>query len=204
MTEQKKEYKLARKGQHTAILNRYIKAGIHRVEGYQGAPDKDVDQLVLNWEVTDDWIDEEQQQPFWFRTFGVGNINDYDTEKSKKTQMFTSMFEDYDPSARNAHTYLGKACILTVEHNEGRNKHAGKIFANLKSVSMYPDILPPLEYTPIQPVLFFDFYKPTQDAWDALKPFEQDFIKQAINYPDSALAKMLGEDQQDDDNDPDF
>ena len=203
MTEQKKEYKIARKGQHTAILNRYIKAGVHRVEGYQGAPDKDIDQVILNWEVTDDWIDEDKTQPFWFRTFGVGNINDFDTEKSKKTGLFSSMFEDYDPNKKNAHTYLGKACILSVEHNEGRGKHQGKVFANFKSVSVYPDILPPLNYTPSQPVLFFDFYKPTQEAWNALKPFEQDFIKSAVNYPNSALANMLG-DEEDSDGESDF
>ena len=202
---EKKEYKLARKGQHTAILNRYIRAGIHKVEGYQGAPDKDIDQVILNWEVTDDFIDEEKTQPFWFRTFGVGNINDFDTEKSKKTDLFESMFEYYDFSKRNAHTYLGKACILSVEHNEGRGKHAGKVFANFKGVSMYPDILPPLEYTPVQAPVFFDFYQPTQEAWDALKPFEQDYIKQAINYPNSKLAKMLGESVPfGEDNDPDF
>lgn len=203
MTEQK-EYKLAKAGQHVAILNRYIIAGIHRIEGYQGAPDKDVEQLILNWEVTDDWIDEEQTQPFWFRTFGVGNMNNYDTEKSKKTQLFSSMFEDYDYNKKNAHTYLGKPCILKVKHNEGKGKHLGKVFANFGGVSMYPDILPPLEYTPSQEPLFFDFYNPTREAWEQLKPFEQDFIKQALDYPTSKLAAMLGDADDGDDDDIDF
>lgn len=204
MSEQKKEYKLARAGQHVAVLNRYIKAGVHRIPGYQGAPDKEVEQLILNWEVTDDWIDEEKTQPFWFRTFGVGNMNDYDTEKSKKTELFESMFEDYDYNKRNAHTYLGKSCILIVKHNEGKGKHAGKTFANFGGVSMYPDIMPPLEYELAQPAVFFDFYNPDKAAWEQLKPFEQDFIKQAIDYPGSKLAKMLGDDMVDDDDDADF
>lgn len=204
MTEQKKEYKLARKGQHTAILNRYIRAGVHRVEGYQGAPAKDVDQLILNWEVTDDFIDDEKTQPFWFRTFGVGALNDYDTEKSKKTQLLSNMCGDYDYTERNGHLMLGKPCILTVEHNEGRGKHAGKTFANFKSVSMYPDILPPLEYTPSQPLVLFDFYKPTKETWEMLKPFEQEFIKEAVNYPGSKLAAMLGDAEDEVDGDPDF
>lgn len=199
MSEEKKEYKMARKGQHTAILNRYIKAGIHTIGGYQGAPDKDIDQLILNWEVTDDFIDEEKTQPFWFRTFGVGNVNDYDTEKSKKTALFESMFEDYDYEKRNAEKYLGRECILIVKHNEGKGKHAGKTFANFDGVSMYPDIMPPLDYTPVQAPLMFDFYKPTKEGWELLKPFEQEFIKQAKNYPGSKLAIMLGDDEDDDD-----
>lgn len=202
MTEQK-EYKLAKAGQHVAILNRYIIAGIHRIEGYQGAPDKDVEQLILNWEVTDDWVDEEKTQPFWFRTFGVGNINNYDTEKSKKTQLFSGMFEDYDYEKKNADTYLGKACIVKVKHNEGKGKHAGKTFANFNGVSMYPDILGELDYEPSQPVVYFNFYKPTKESWEQLKPFEQDFIKQAIDYPGSKLAEMLG-DVEDDDDEQDF
>lgn len=204
MTEQTKEFKLAREGQHTAIINRYIKAGVHRVTGYQGAPDKDVDQLILNWELTDDHLDEEKTQPFWIRTFGVGAINDYDTEKSKKTNFFSSMFSDYDYTKKNASEYLGKPCILTIVHNEGKGKHAGKVFANFKSVSMYPDILPPLEYTPSQPLVLFDFYNPTPESWEMLKPFEQDFVKEAVNYPGSKLEAMLGEDTQGDEGDPDF
>lgn len=203
MTEQK-EYKLAKAGQHVAVLNRYIIAGVHRIKGYQGAPDKDVEQLILNWEVTDDWIDEEKTQPFWFRTFGVGNMNNYDTEKSKKTSTFSKMFADYDYNKKNAKDYLGKACILMVKHNEGKGKHAGRVFANFDGVSMYPDILPPLEYKPVQEPLFFDFYKPTQEGWDALKPFEQEYIKQAIDYPSSKLAEMLGDSYGDGDDDIDF
>lgn len=205
MTEQKKEYKIARKGQHVAILNRYIKAGVHRIEGYQGAPDKDIEQVILNWELTDDFIDDEKTMPFWFRTFGVGNMNDYDTEKSTKTRLFSQMFDDYDPTKKNASSYLGRACILMVEHNLGKGKHVGKTFANFKDVSMYPDILPPLEYTPSQPLVYFDFYKPTKEAWDMLKPFEQEFIQRAKDYPGSKLAKMLGESVPfSEDNDPDF
>lgn len=204
MSEEKKEYKMPRKGQHVAVLNRYIKAGVHTVPGYEGAPAKDNDQLILNWELTDDWIDEEKTQPFWIRTFGVGAMNDFDTEKSKKTQYFSDMFEDYNPANKNAHTYLGKACILIVKYNEGKGKHVGKTFANFGGVSMYPDIMPELEYTPVQTPVFFDFYNPDKEAWEQLKPFEQDFIKQAKNYPGSKLAKMLGEDTVDSDDEPDF
>lgn len=199
-----KEKKIARKGQHTAILNRYIKAGIHKIPGYEGAPAKDIEQVILNWELTDDFLDEEKTQPFWFRTFGVGNLNDYDTEKSKKTEIFSSMFEDYNPEKHNAHTYLGRACILTVAHNEGKGKHTGKVFANFKGVSMYPDILGELVYTPSQPVVFFDFYNPTKESWDSLKPFEQEFIKQAVNFKGSKLAKLIGEDYEESDDDADF
>lgn len=205
MTDQKKEYKLARKGQHVAILNRYITAGVHTVPGFEGAPSKEIEQVILNWELTDDFIDEEKTQPFWMRTFGVGNMNDFDTEKSTKTRLFSQMFEDYNPAKKNAHTYLGRGCILIVAHNEGKGKHLGKTFANFKDVSMYPDVLPPLEYTPSQPLVHFDFYNPTKESWEMLKPFEQDFIKQAVNYPGSKLSKLLNDNTPfGDDDDPDF
>lgn len=203
MSEEKKEYKLPKAGQHVAILNRYIRAGQHKVEGYQGAPDYTADQLILNWELTDDSI--EEGMPFWVRPFGVGAVNDYDTEKSKKTQYFSQMFDDYDPTKKNAQTYLGKACIVLIKHNPGKGKHTGKTFANFNGVAMYPDFAPKLEYTPSQPVLFFDFYNPTQESWDQLKPFEQEFVKQAVNYKGSKLAKMLNDDVPfGGDDEPDF
>lgn len=202
MTEQKKEYKLPKAGQHVAILNRYIKAGKHLVEGYQGADDYLADQLILNWELTDDSI--EEGMPFWIRPFGVGAINDYDTEKSKKTQYFSQMFDDYDPEAKNAASYLGRACIVLVKHNPGKGKHAGKTFANFNGVAMYPDFAPPLDYTPSQPVLFFDYYNPTKESWEQLKPFEQEFIKRAHDYPTSKLAALLNDTQEDNSDDPDF
>ncbi len=199
MSEQK-EFKMAREGQHIAILNRFIRAGKHTVSGYQGAPDFEADQLILNWELTDDQI--EEGKPFWIRTFGIGNINDYDTEKSKKTKLFSNMFSDYNYNDRDADKYLGRACILVIKHNAGTGKHAGKTFANFGGVSMYPDVLPPVEYDLVQPAVHFDFYNPSKESWEQLKPFEQEYIKEAVNYDGSKLQDMLGEAPKD--SDPDF
>lgn len=203
MTEQK-EYKKAREGQHVAVLNRYIKAGIHTQDGFDGAPNYDADQLMLSWELTDDWIDEEKTKPFWKTMFGKGNINDYDTDRAKKTTTFKAMFPTYDPSKKNAHTYLGKPCLLNIIHKEGKGKHEGKMYDNFQSVSAYPEILGELDYELSQPVVHFDFYAPTQGAWDQLKPWEQEYIKEAKNYPGSKLAKMLDDDEEQQDGDPDF
>lgn len=194
------DYKMCSAGKHVAILNRYITAGIHTMPGYQGAPAKDIPQVILNWEIMDE--DMEEGKPYWFRTFGVGNVSDYDTEKSKKTSLFSSMFPDYDMTHKNAHTYLGEHCYLFVKHNPGRGKHEGKTFANFDKV--FPCFEPKPTKELSQPVVHFDFYNPTQESWEQLKPFEQDFIKQAKDYPGSKLATMLGDVEDTDNEQPNF
>lgn len=201
MSEQKK---IAKAGQHPAIFQRYIKAGVHKVQKYQSEEFNDIEQVIMGWEVTDDWLDDEKTQPFWFRPFGVGAINDYDTEKSKKTAYMTGMFPDYTPGVDQPQDYLGKHCIVIVKHNEGKGKNAGRVFANFSGVSAYPDFMPAPEGEASQTPVFFDFYNPTEEAWSQLKPFEQDFVKQAVNYPGSKLAKMLNDDEDDDDGEADF
>jgi hypothetical protein len=197
------ERKLCREGQHVAVFNRYITCGIHTVPGYQGAPAKDVEQVILCWELTDEWKDEEKTQPIWKRHFGRGNMSNYDSDKAKKTTLLKAAFPTYNPKQRNGHAFLGKPCIVNIKHVEGKNAHVGKVFDNMDSLSAYPEILGDLDYEISSPVVRFDFYNPTQESWDRLLPFEQDYIREAKDFPNSKLAKMLGEGEETDDS-PDF
>ena len=184
MTEQRK---VAEAGARKAYFNRYIKAGIHTVEGYQGAPDKDVPQIIVGWELTDDFTDEDTPRPMWVKPFGIGAINDYNTEKAKKTQYFSDMFLDYNPETDDASKYLGRGCRVVIKHNPGKGKHTGKVFANMSGVRDYDGELPPIS----QPPVFFDFYNPTKEALDNLFPWEVEYLEAAIDYPGSKLEMLI-------------
>lgn len=184
MTEQRK---LPEAGARKAYLNRYIKAGTHTVSGYEGAPDKDVPQIILGWELTEDFTDEEPPRPMWIKPFGIGAINDYDTDKAKKTQWFSSMFWEYDPEAKDAEKYLGRPCRVMVKHNPGKGKFDGITFANLAGVRDFEGELPPIS----QPPVFFDFYNPDKGALDNLFPWEVEFLQEAVDYPGSKLEAMI-------------
>src|SRR5690606_4856805 len=183
MTEQRK---LPQAGARKARLNRYIKAGEHTVPGYEGAPDKDAPQVILGWELSEDFTDEDTPRPMWIKPFGAGNINDFDGEKSKKTKWFSNMFLDYavgdDPQE-----YLGRGCRVVIKHNPGKGKFSGRTFANLADVRDYDGELPPLS----KPAVYFDFYNPTAEGLKNLMPWEIEYMKEANDYSGSKLQKLV-------------
>ena len=195
MTEQKK---LAEAGARKAYFNRYIKAGIHTVEGYQSAPDEDKPQVILGWELAEDLTDEDTPRPMWKKIFGnvtlqngekqfnTGCMNDFKGEKSKQTKWFTNMFLDYEQGG-NPEDYLGHACRVIIKHKEGSGKFAGNFYDNLVDVRDYDGELPPIS----QPPVFFDFYNPDQESLDKLFPWEVEFLQEAIDYPGSMLETLI-------------
>ena len=184
MTEQRK---LPTAGPRKAIFNRYIKAGVHTCEGYQGAPDKDNPQVIVGWELVEDFTDEETPRPMWIKGFGMGNINDFNGERAKKTKWFTNMFLDYNPEVGDAENFLGRGCRVVIKHNPGRGSHAGKTFANLSDVRDCDHELP----SPSQPPFFFDFAAPTVEGIEKLFPWELEYLQSARNYSGSKLQAMI-------------
>jgi hypothetical protein len=184
MTEQRK---LPTAGPRKAIFNRYIKAGVHTCEGYQGAPDKDNPQVIVGWELVEDFTDEDTPRPMWIKGFGMGNINDFNGERAKKTKWFTNMFLDYNPEVGDAENFLGRGCRVVIKHNPGKGSHAGKTFANLSDVRDFDGELP----SPSQPTFFFDFAAPTVEGIEKLFPWELEYLQSARNYSGSKLQAMI-------------
>lgn len=184
MVEQKK---LPEAGARKAYFNRYIKAGIHTVPGYQGAPAKDKPMVIFGWELTDDMTDEQPPRPMWIKGFGIGAIADFTDERSKQYQYMTGMFLDYDAENDKPQNYLGKGCRVIVKHNEGTGKNAGRIFANFQGTRDYDGELPSIS----QPPVFFDFYNPTKESLDKLFPWEIEYLQEAVDYKGSKVESMI-------------
>ena len=182
MTQQK----LLDAGSHKAYFNRYIIAGKHVNEGYQGAPDTTDPMVILGWELPEDLTDE--GLPRWVKTFGAGAVKDFNGNKSKKTEIFTGMFEDYVPRHSDAASYLGKPCRLMFTHNT--SKTTGKTYAKISGWRDYEGDLVPISKPPV----FFDFYNPTQEDLDKLFPWEIDYLREATDFQGSKLEEMLAND----------
>lgn len=184
MTEQRK---LAEAGARKAYFNRYIKAGVHTVPGFEGAPEKDNPQVIFGWELVEDFTDEDTPRPMWVKGFGQGNINDFNGEKSKQTKWMTNMFMDYAPGVSDPADYLGSTCRVVIKHNPGKGKHTGKTFANLLDVRDYDGDLPDISQEPV----FFDFYNPTKESLEKLFPWEVEYLQDAVDYPGSLLEVLI-------------
>lgn len=184
MTEQKK---LAEAGPRKAYFNRYIKAGVHTVPGYQGAPAKDAPQVIFGWELTDDFTDEETPRPMWIKPFGMGNISDFTGDRSKQFQYMSGMFLEYNPETDKVEDYLGRGCRVIIKHNQGKGANASRTFANFVGTRDYDGELPPIS----QPPVFFDFYNPTQETLEKLFPWEVEYLQSANDYKGSKLEALI-------------
>ena len=184
MTEQKK---IAEAGARKAYFNRYIKAGIHTVPGYQGAPAKDKPMVIFGWELTDDFTDEQPPRPMWIKGFGIGAVPDFTDERSKQYQYMTGMFLEYDIETDKPQDYLGKGCRVVVKHNKSKNPSDDRTFANLQGTRDYDGELPPIS----QPPVFFDFYNPTPESLEKLFPWEKEYLQEAVDYPGSKLEILI-------------
>lgn len=185
MTEQKK---LAEKGARKAYFNRYMKAGIHTIPGFQGAPAKDKPQVIFGWELVEDFTDEETPRPMWTKPFGVGNVADFTNDKSNQWKYMTGMFLEFDPENDNPADYLGRGCRVLIKHGTSNNpKYAGIFFDNFAGCRDYDGELPPIS----QPPVFFDFYNPTKESLENVFPWEIEFMQEAVDYPGSKLEELI-------------
>ena len=180
MTDQK--YELIPEGTHKARLCKYIIAGSHMVEGFQGAPDKEKPMIQLLWELSE--VTKEDGKPFYIKTFGPGAIADFDTDKSKKTEFFMSMFEDYVPKRSDAASYLGKGCRVVISHKVSK---AGHTYAKLDRVRDYDGDLPAL----VNPAVYFDFYNPTAEDLEKVAPWDIEYMQEAVDYKGSKLEALI-------------
>jgi hypothetical protein len=184
MAEQKK---IAEAGARKAYFNRYIRAGKHMVEGYQGAPDKEKPMSIFGWELTDDLTDEDTPRPMWIKPFGIGAVADFTDERSKQYQYMTGMFLDYDAENDKPEQYLGRGCRVVIKHNAGKGNNSGRTFANMQGTRDYDGELPAISQEPV----YFDFYNPTKESLDKLFPWEVEYLQEATDYAGSEVEALI-------------
>lgn len=90
---------------------------------------------------------------------------------------------------------LGKACLVTVAHREGKGKHQGKVFANLAGVTALPKIIPAPEGT-FNPLVSYDPYDHDDAVFGDLPEFIQDKISTRLDAPANAVAQESKDDEE--------
>ncbi len=95
-----------------------------------------------------------------------------------------------DPTATSLDQLLNKPCFVTIVHNEVESSGTSRTFANISNVSGVPEGIDvdALDTTPF----YLDFDSPDEDIWtNFLWDGIRDQIKDAINYPGSAVEEMV-------------
>lgn len=163
-----KEFELAPAGTHTAILYSHVDLGTSTNETKFGL--KRARRLRLTWELCDEKM--KDGRPFSISKTYTPSAN----QKSKFYNDVKSWLGEPPRAGFNTTTLVGKACNLTVVHEE----YEGKIYANVGALA-------PLKKNEVKPdqqndSFIFDADYMSQLALDALPEFLREMVKKSEEY----------------------
>lgn len=132
-----------------------------------------------------------------------GNISMTYANRSAFMKYLNAMNDACGTDHDDLHSFLGEAFLITVKNNEGKADKEGNIpvYANMK-----PDGIQGLEFkNPVDGKMYtadvpesigtycekFFWDAPTEEGWNKLSPQVRDRMKEAVDYPDSALAALV-------------
>jgi hypothetical protein len=135
----------------------------------------------------EDGLDLEDKPRFQSETFSLNNLS---SDKAKSTLRYNAL----DPKGEyggDFSKFLEVPCMVSLIQKKGQGANAGKTFNNVdgitsmrpKEAAKAPDL--------VNPSVLFDFYTPSESAWEALSPRFQKAATSALDYPGSALEAIV-------------
>lgn len=184
-------------GTYPARVVRVVDLGL-QPQVYAGEVKEPKPEVFVGYELTDEFMKDEagndlEDKPRWVsETFPLNRL---DNDKAKSTQRYHA----YDPSGDlngDFSQIVGLPCNITIAHQVGKGKNAGRIFEKVANVtSVRPKDaakMPELKNTP-QVFLMDD---PDVEVFNGLPDFLKDKIKSGLEYEGSTLQKLLGGSQK--------
>lgn len=168
-----------------------VDRGIQRQE-YLGEAKPNAQEVEIIFELPWDMVtfkkdDVEETKPRWISKTITIKTGDRATYPKIKAEL----------GAANLYEFVGKLCIINIEHYERKNNagtgakvtSVGRLAPGVgqtleQVIALYP--APATEYR------IFDFDDPKQEVWDVLPKFQQDIIKAAVDFHEISDKLNLG------------
>jgi hypothetical protein len=180
-------------GTYPARLVQILTLGVQKQRSYKGEEKPPVLEFMLTYEMLDEFMKDDdgediEDKPRWIsETMPFYNL---DTDKAKSSKRYYAL----DPDVKHGGdwgTLITTPCMITITHNEGVGKNAGRIYENIASVSaMRPKEAAKAPDLVNEPRIF-DFYNPNMEVFNNLPEWLQTKMKEAIDFPGSALEEAL-------------
>ena len=165
-------------GTHVAICYRVIDLGTQQVE-WQGSI-KHQRKVLISWELPDEMMDDGRpftvNQRYTLSSHEKSKLRkDLESWRGKK---FTDA--DFGPGGFDIKNIIGKACLLSIVHNE----KDGKVYANINSVSAVPKGMAGQAPKPVNGTMYFSLADKPLDAatFDKLTEGVKTAIKLSPEY----------------------
>lgn len=182
-------------GTYPARLVSIFTLGLQPQRPYKGEEKPPKVELSTTYELSDEFMLDEngevdEEKPRWItETFPFLPL---EADRATSTQRYLAL----DPNKACEGDWLkllGEAVNVTITIAKGSGKHEGKTFENISGTSVIrakeAAKLPELKNEP----RVFDFYEPDVTVFLSLPEWLQEKIKGALDFPGSALEKLLSE-----------
>lgn len=180
-----------RLGQHYARLVGFAYIGVHDRAAYKGTPKDPCGQGLLTFELTDDFVEiDGKTLPRWV----TKRVNTFNTSNASIVKIYNAL----DPAG----TYGGDfgalvqatiPCMVNIEQKTDQHKNPieGTKIGSIGGLpAAGPDGQPIVLPAAANPIMIFDFDSPTLEAWSSLKNWMRNTIKEANNFPGSAVETI--------------
>jgi hypothetical protein len=185
-------------GTYPARVVQLIDLGLQAQKPFAGEEKEPAHEILLGYELVDSFMLDEngkemEDKPRWVsETFPFRNLS---ADKATSTKRYKAF--DPDMAFDGEWTMVvGCPCMVTIAHNVGKGKNAGKTFVNVSNVATMRAAqaakCPALKNEPI--VFLQD--EPDMKVWEKLPDWLKDKLKSNLNFKGSKLQEMLSGDHQ--------
>lgn len=184
-----KEYDLIPAGDHPARIVHVAMCGMHPNPPYKGQARPSTPRVWITYELVDQFTEYEgEKKPRWVSGYTFGQPwNAYTQgDKSKLANLMKTL------GAAEAEDLVGKACIVSIKHNEGKGKYEGRTFVNFAGAAAWPTFAGECGAL-VNEGVYFDLYNPDNDAWYKLPKWIKEYISEAENFNGSFIKKKEAE-----------
>lgn len=163
--------------------------GTQKQRPYKGEEKPPVTEIALTYELQDEYMVDEDGELLEDKPRVVGEIipfYSHEAEKSKCAKRYLAL----DPQAVHDGDWseLSEApCMVTITVNQVGDKE----YTNVQSISAMREKDVKRAHDLVNPAILFDFYEPDGEVWERMPNWLKEKCKQAIDYPGSALEKLV-------------
>lgn len=188
-------YELPKDGARPARLMSIVDVGIQHQEPYQGKIKKPCQQVILGFDLVDDLDDDGKPIRITTGYFPLNVSVNFKTKTLHEKSKLFGIVKSLDPTGNifkmDFNNLIGLPSIVTVKldtrvGNDGKER----TYANFDGCSPVPEIEGFTIAESSNDPYIFDMEEPNLEVWTALQERLKVMVREAVNYPESAIREV--------------
>lgn len=188
-------YVLPKEGARPARLMSIVDLGVQHQDPYQGKPKKPCQQVILGFDLVDDLDDDGVPVRVTTGFYPLNVTVDFKTKTLHEKSKLYGIVKALDPTGKvfnmDFNNLLGLPCLVNVKLNTRvGNDGKERTYANFDGANPVPSIEGfTIKESPSDPYVF-DMDEPNIEVWTALLDRLKVKVREAVNYPQSAIKTV--------------